>query len=182
MPIPDALYKQVALLDPDGHWELYCGRLVRKPAMTARHNFIFRELGEMLSDQLDRQRFVVATDNARLRISTGSFFVPDVCIIPRELVHRRLEDADTFEVFDEPLPLVVEVWSPSTGEYDVDRKLPEYQRRGDLEIWRLHPHERTSSARRRQPDGSYVETVYHGGVVQPASLPGVSIDLNALFP
>jgi Uma2 family endonuclease len=46
---------------------------------------------------------------------------------------------DELELYVEPLPLVVEVWSPSTGQYDVDEKLPEYQRRGDLEIWRFHP-------------------------------------------
>ncbi|MEP6871059.1 MAG: hypothetical protein ABI939_04320 [Anaerolineaceae bacterium] len=33
-----------------------------------------------------------------------------------------------------PLPFVAEVWLPSTGEYDVDEKFPQYQRRGDLEI------------------------------------------------
>lgn len=85
------------------------------------------------------------------------------------------------EVYEGPLPLVVEVWSPSTGEYDVDTKLPEYQRRGDLEIWRLHPFDRTLIAWRRQPDGSYSESQYTGGTVRPVALPGVAIDLDTLF-
>jgi Uma2 family endonuclease len=88
---------------------------------------------------------------------------------------------DKLAIFSEPLPLVVEVWSPSTGGYDVDAKLPIYQRRGDLEIWRIHPFERTLTAWRRQPDGSYEETIYRGGIVEPVALPGVSIDLEALF-
>jgi Uma2 family endonuclease len=75
----------------------------------------------------------------------------------------------------------VEIWPRSTGDYDVEEKLPEYQRRGDLEIWRLHPYERTLTAWRRQPDGSYTETIYTGGVVHPVALPGVAIDLDALF-
>jgi Uma2 family endonuclease len=58
------------------------------------------------------------------------------------------------EYYEQPLPLVVEVWSPSTGEYDIDSKLPEYQARGDKEIWRLHPYERTVRSWQRQPDGS----------------------------
>ena len=85
------------------------------------------------------------------------------------------------EVYQVPLPLVIEVWSRSTGTYDVDDKLPEYQRRGDLEIWRLQPYERALTAWRRQPDGSYTETVYSGGSVRPGALPGVAIDLDALF-
>jgi Uma2 family endonuclease len=79
------------------------------------------------------------------------------------------------------LPLVVEVWSPSTGGYDIDAKIPEYRRRGDLEIWRLHPFEKTLTAWGRQPDGSYTKRVFQGGTVQPVGLPNVTIDLDALF-
>ena len=181
MPIPDKLYEQVALHDPDGHWELHDGQLVRKPAMTSEHNYIFRRLGRILSQQLDAEAFDVAVDNARLRVSTCRYYVPDVCVIPMDLVRRRLTRSPRLEVFDEPLPLVVEVWSPSTGDYDVDSKLPEYQRRGDLEIWRIHPYERTVTVRRREPDGRYTEMLYYGGTLRPATLRGVIIDLDYLF-
>lgn len=63
----------------------------------------------------------------------------------------------------------------------VDDKLPEYMRRGDQEIWRLHPFEQTLTAWRRQSDGGYRETTYRSGVVRSASLQGVEIDLAALF-
>ena len=76
---------------------------------------------------------------------------------------------------------VVEVWSPSTGTFDVDTKLPEYQRRGDLEIWRIHPYDRILTAWRRQADGSYTESIYREGTIQPVALPGVVIDLDTLF-
>jgi Uma2 family endonuclease len=97
------------------------------------------------------------------------------------MADRLFAEEDTVETYREPLPLVVEVWSPSTGEYDVHTKAPDYQRRGDLEIWRLHQAERTLTAWVRLPDGSYVETVYGGGIVRPAALPNVSIDLDGLF-
>jgi Uma2 family endonuclease len=87
----------------------------------------------------------------------------------------------SLETYAAPLPLVVEVWSPSTGEYDLETKLREYQLRSDLEIWRLHPYERTLTAWRRQPDGSYSESRHEAGTVQPIALPGVTIDLDALF-
>jgi Uma2 family endonuclease len=102
-------------------------------------------------------------------------------VIPSAMEQRQRGGPGHLEVYAEPLPLVVEVWSPSTGDYDVDGKLPEYQQRGDLEIWRIHPYERTLTRWVRRPDGSYSESVQRGGTVAPAALPGVTIDLDALF-
>lgn len=143
MPVSDKTYEQVALEDPEGHWELDCGYLRRKPGMTAEHYYPVRRLAWSLSRQLDIDQFAVATDNTRLRVSSGRYYVPDLCVIPVPLVRAKLIGSGRLEVFDEPMPLVVEVWSPSTGDYDVDTKFPEYRRHGDREIWRLHPSERT---------------------------------------
>ncbi|MFN8557160.1 MAG: Uma2 family endonuclease [Dehalococcoidia bacterium] len=85
------------------------------------------------------------------------------------------------ESYREPLPLIVEIWSPSTGEYDAREKLPEYRRRGDLEIWLVNPYARTLTAWVRQPNGVYAETLHRGGRVRPAHLPDVAIDLDALW-
>ncbi len=103
-------------------------------------------------------------------------------MIPVAYIERRQREFPlALELYDEPMPLVVEIWSPSTGAYDVDTKLIEYQRRGDLEIWRIHPYERTLIAWRRQADGTYTETIYTSGLVQAAFLPNVTIDLDSLF-
>ena len=80
-------------------------------------------------------------------------------------------------IFSDPLPLVVEVWSSSTGDYDVDAKLPVYQQRGDLEIWRIHPYERTLTAGGANRTGTYQETIHRDGIVRPVALPGVAIPL-----
>jgi Uma2 family endonuclease len=92
-----------------------------------------------------------------------------------------LDQHDVLEVYDEPLPLVVKVWSRSTGDYSVPEKIVAYQQRGDLEIWRIHPFERTLTVWRRLPGGSYEETIHREGIVSPAALPGVAIDLAGLF-
>jgi len=182
MPISDATYERVALEDPEGHWELVCGRLRSKPAMTVDHNEVTRNLAWQLMSQLNQAEYTIATDNNRLRISTGSYYVPDLCVVPRAAILRqRAERSRRLEVYEDPMPLVVEVWSPSTGDYDVEEKLREYQRRGDWEIWRIHPYERTLTAWRRQADGSYAETVQRGGTVQPVALPSVTIELERLF-
>lgn len=102
-------------------------------------------------------------------------------VIPTAFVQALRERPGSLDAYADPLPLVVEIWSPSTAGYDINEKLPDYQRRGDLEIWRVHPCERTLTAWRRRPDGTYTEAVYRGGIVRPESLPGVSIDLDVLF-
>ena len=94
---------------------------------------------------------------------------------------QDIRDLPVLAIFSDPLPLVIEVWSPSTGDYDVDAKLPVYQQRGDLEIWRIHPYDQTLTSWRRQPDGSYQETLHRGGSISPVALPAVTIDLGTLF-
>ena len=149
--------------------------------MTAEHNVTAFELALRLGNQLDRSQFHVRLGMGHLRRSGENYYIPDVFVIPTELVRPLRGRRDVLEAYEAPLPLVVEVWSPSTGDYDVDSKLPEYQGRGDLEIWRIHPYERTLTAWRRQPDGSYAEAHYTGGTVQPIALPNLTIYLDTLF-
>ncbi|HZU77491.1 MAG TPA: Uma2 family endonuclease, partial [Dehalococcoidia bacterium] len=174
-------YETVALEDSDEQWELVCGRLRKKPGMTTEHEDAIVELQFQLTMQLDRNLFTSRT-NTRLRIANGSFFVPDLVVVPREATRRlRRERPRRLEIYDEPMPLVVEVWSPSTGDYDVDVKLAEYQQRKDIEIWRLHPYEHSLRAWRLQPDGSYATFEQRGGAVTPVALAGVRVDLDRLF-
>jgi hypothetical protein len=44
MPVSEQTYERVALEDPGGAWELACGQLRSKPAMTIEHNFAQTEL------------------------------------------------------------------------------------------------------------------------------------------
>ena len=174
-------YERLALAEPDRKWELRDGHLREKPGMTAAHNSLEMQLGFMLMSQLDWSVFQVRVDAGRVRRPEATCFIPDVFVVPTALVAPLLKLQDVLEVYDQPFPLVVEVWSRSTGEYDVEEKLAVYQQRGDLEIWRIHPYERTLTAWRRLPDGTYDETTHHEGVVSPTALPGVEIDLAALF-
>jgi Uma2 family endonuclease len=180
MPISAETYERVALEDDDRVWELHCGRLVEKPGVTVEHADVLNMLAVMLGRQLDPGRYRVRANTSRTRWSPAGYFVPDVCVVPDELA-QKLRGTGALEVYTDPLPFVAEVWSPSTGRYDVNTKLPEYQRRGDAEIWRIHPYERTVTVWRRRPDGSYAETLHREGVLSLAALPDVRIDLAALF-
>ncbi|MGI8551079.1 MAG: Uma2 family endonuclease [Dehalococcoidia bacterium] len=182
MPVSVATYKRVALEDPEGQRELVCGRLRSKPPMIAEHNEVMDALDEQLRSQLSRKDYAIRINSGRLRISTGTYYVPDVTVIPRAFVKLQLRHAPSdLEVYEQPMPLVVEVWSRSTGEYDVRDKLLEYQWRGDLEIWRIHPYAKTLTAWRRKPDGSYEETLHRTGTVTLVALPAVAIEVESLF-
>lgn len=181
MPISAETYKRVALEDGDAQWELDCGRLREKPPMTAAHNHTGRLLRRQIERQLPEADYEVA-ETARLRIASGSFYVPDLVVLPAELVAAALQQPRELEVYAAAVPLVIEIWPPSTGDYEVGTKLPEYQRRGDREIWLVHPYEHWLRAWRRQPDGSYAETLFSGNaVIKPTALPGVRIALARLF-
>jgi Uma2 family endonuclease len=180
MPVSEKTFLTIALEEPN-QWELHCGRLVRKPGMTFEHNEVAHTLGFQLGEQLDRNQYRVRIGMGHARRSSESYYIPDVCVILIELTRELRGRRNVLEAYASPLPLVVEVWSPSTGDYDVDSKLPEYQARGDLEIWRIHPFEHTLRARRRQQDGTYSVSEVTSGIVQPVALPGVSIVFDALF-
>jgi Uma2 family endonuclease len=176
----EAAYQQFVLSAVEGSWELHDGRLVEKPGVTCEHADIASELAYLLRHQTNRDEYRVFIES-RVRRSAATIFLPDILVVPTSYGEPFRGRPGTLAIFSDPLPLIVEIWSSSTGDYDVDAKLPVYQQRGDLEIWRIHPYERTLTAWRRQPDGSYEETVHRDGIVTPVALPGVEIDLETLF-
>ena len=180
-PISEQEYRELALNESDRLWELWDGVLVEKPLMSMKHDNVSFLLGHFLQSQLDWQTYRVNVNGGKTRRSARSYYIPDVVVIPAAFKMPFERDPRAFNAFAEPLPLVVEVWSLSTGAYDFETKLQGYRERGDAEIWFIHPYERTLTAWRRQPDGSYAEETYRGGVVPVASLPGVVIDFDALL-
>jgi Uma2 family endonuclease len=181
MAITEELYQAVALADPESRWELVRGRLREKPAMATVHNFLMRKLTSQLDRQIDPDQFVVSMNTGQLALRDETRAIPDLFVIEAKRVADSWRRRDPLEVYAEPVLLVVEIWSPSTGRYDVDSKIPEYMRRGDREIWRFHPEEKTLKGWRRQDDGDYEEFILTHGVVTPVALPGVAIDLDRLF-
>jgi Uma2 family endonuclease len=165
------------LRDPEAKWEVEGGQPREKPAMAFEHSEAASELGHRLRAQLDRRVYRVHVDGGRVLVDGEDVYIPDVVVIPLAVAERFRHRFDVVALYDTPLPLVIEVWSPSTGGYDVTRKLPRYRQRGDLEIWLVHPYDRTVTIWRRQTDGSYQESVVRDGIVRPQFAPEVEIDL-----
>lgn len=177
--VSEEAFRRVALRDPDGQWELHDGQLQEKPPMSAEHNDLTFHIGFMLQRQLPRDQYRLRVNGGRTQGAPATTYVPDVAVVP--IAAEQFQRGRSLEVYDQPLPLIVEVWAPSTGAYDVDAKIPTYQERGDEEIWRVQPYERTITIWQRQDDGSYLETLYRDGLITVASLPGVTIALAELF-
>lgn len=180
MAISAAAYENVALEDGDTVWEYVCGSLREKPSMTQAHNDVAFYLAYALASQLDRAQFRVRANSGRVRTTEGNAYVPDVMVVPTDSSLTQ-KGTRKLESFGGPVPFVAEVWSPSTGAYDIDTKLPEYRARGDGVIWRIHPYEQLVQAWERQPDGSYSEHTHRTGAVRIPSLPHVTIELAAIF-
>lgn len=179
--ISEATYEHLALSDPKRKWELRDGVLREKPGMTFDHNWIASKLAYSLLNQLDWSTYQARVNAGRLYRPGATYFIPDVFVLPTAFAASLMHRPDVLEVYDQPLPLVVEIWSPSTGSYDLTEKLAVYRQRGDLEIWFIHPYERTLTAWRRLPDGNYEETTFNEGSVSPVALPGVVVNLEGLF-
>ena len=179
--ISEQAYRELALNESDRLWELWEGVPREKPLMSMKHDNVSFLLGHLLQSQLDWQAFRVNVNGGKTRRSARNYYIPDVVVIPAAFQVPFEDDPRAFNAFAEPLPLVVEVWSLSTGAYDFATKLQGYRERGDAEIWFIQPYERTLTAWRRQPDGSYAEEAYRDGVVPVASLPCIVIDLDSLL-
>ncbi len=164
----------------EGHWELHDGVLVEKPGMTWDHQVAMVELASQLRIWLPRHAFRVQVES-RVRRPEATVLQPDVMVIPEHYGDEFRNQPGTLAIFSRPLPFVAEVWSVSTGEYDVLAKLPIYQQRGDEEIWLIHPYDKTVTSWRRQPDGTYLSSVHHEGTIRLAALPDVVIDVAELF-
>jgi Uma2 family endonuclease len=180
MTVTVQTFEQLALQEPTEKWELFCGRVRKKPAMAMEHYDVAFELAFAIRSQVSHDEFHVRCDQGRL-MTGRSYLVPDVFVVPAAMAARFKGLDSTLEAYAGPVPFVAEVWSRSTGDYDVSGKLAEYQARGDLEIWLMHPYEKRVTAYRRDAAGEYAAEDLPRGVVSLRALPNVKIDLAALL-
>jgi Uma2 family endonuclease len=75
----------------------------------------------------------------------------------------------------------VEVWSPSTGDYDATEKVRLYESRLDEETWLLDPRSGTVTSFTLDPGRSCTERRYPRGRVPLAAFTGASVDVDAVL-
>jgi Uma2 family endonuclease len=180
-PISETDYLWLALEDPSIKWELHDGLLVEKPGMSFQHGDTGFELAFAIRQQVDPKQYRLRNNHGRMRATSKNFFIPDVMVIPTAILGPEIYSPDVLEAYDSPLPFVAESLSRTTSRYDVMVKLPIYRARGDREIWLIDPFKPMVQIWRRREDGTYDEQTLTGGRIELHALPGVVIDLDALF-
>ena len=108
--LSEAEYERFVFAHLDHTWELVEGQLREKPGMSWEHDDIVSLLGHLLQLQLDRSEFRVRI-YSRIRRPPGNVFVPDLLVVPTQFGDEFRGRPGVLATFNQPLPLVVEVWS-----------------------------------------------------------------------
>jgi Uma2 family endonuclease len=101
-----------------------------------------------------------------VRASGTTILIPDL-LVARAASGSSDAGRSTPITYAQPLPLIVEVQAPPRDGYDVAARVRIYQQRGDREIWRIDPTDRTLTTWVQQPYGAYTETIYQFGTGWP---------------
>jgi Uma2 family endonuclease len=175
-------YAQLALEDAEGRWELVGGSSRRKPPESFQHGAVIDGLVEQLIPQLHGTLFRMSINHARIMIDPDHILVPDLMVVPRAISARAVKERpNALEAYHTSLPLVIDVWSPATAEFNVEARIPEYRRANAEEIWLVHPAARAITTWVRRASGAYEEVIRAGGILNAARVPDLALDINALF-
>ena len=98
-PMSEETYRQFALGDPQGQWELHHGQLREKPGMSVEHGGVMDASGGVAPNQLDRNEYRVRATHARLRRSADTYYVPDIAVIPTAVVQALLEHPGSLDAY-----------------------------------------------------------------------------------
>lgn len=182
MTISFRTFAQLALEDAEGRWELMSGAPRRKPPESFQHGALIDGLMEQIVPQLRGSIFRLSVNHARLMIDQGHILLPDLAVVPRAISARAVrERPNALETYHTSLPLVIDVWTPATAEFNVEASIPEYRRANTEEIWLIHPAARAVTTWVRRTSGAYEEVIRVAGVLTAARVPDLSLDITALF-
>ena len=172
-----------ALPDHGQRYQVIDGALVLSPTPQRRHQWISIQLAMIVNAHVRAnelgEAFAAPYDVVLVAERPAVIVQPDFLFISRE----RLDRSTAVNVQGAP-DLVVEVLSPSNARLDRTRKAALYAEHGVREYW-IIPHDVDRvEVYAPGPDGAFGKPViYHPGeVVETPLLPGLRLDVAALFP
>ncbi len=170
-------YDDLLQMPDDGNrYELIDGELYVSPPSSPRHQRLAYRLVRLLGDQVDPNAIgEIYFAPLIVKLSDRRVVQPDLLFINRERL--SIVTADGIEG---PPDLVVEILSPSTRVTDEVLKGKLYADAGVPEYWLADPSE-ASLRIFVLIDGDYQEVPHEGGSVRSYALPGLMIDVAALF-
>ncbi len=170
-------YEGYAALPDDGRrHEVIGGRLVEVPSPSPQpQEFVGRLyvllLGVLAAGRLGRV-YLAPLD---VRLGPHDIVQPDLLVV----LANRVQIVGPAFVDGAP-DLLVEIVSPSTRARDEGAKLALFARAGVPEVWHVDP-EAGTLAVLTLDDGAYVAQPGEERVARSAALPGLAVDLEALF-
>lgn len=164
MPEDDNLYEII-----DGELYVMTTPVPVHQRLSMRLSVVFYQAGEATG--LGR----VYASPIRVRLSERDIVQPDLLFIERDQLA-----IETNDLIDGPPDIVVEIVSPSTRSKDRNDKATLYARAGVREYWQVDPRHR-SVVVLTLTDGAYEPRPSDDGVARSAVLPGLVVDLAALF-
>lgn len=157
-------------------YEVIGGELIVSPAPSQRHQLLQLEIAALLRDHVRPHRLGRAyTAPVDVRFTAIDQVQPDVVVLLKERRHIY-----TANVMHGPPDLAVEIISPSSRQTDPTVKYRLYEQHGVKEYWLVDPEARTLRLFALR-DGRYVESQPKAGTLHSEVLPGLTVDLAALF-
>lgn len=166
---------EVGLLAPDARVELIEGEIIEMTPIGREHMSVVDQLTELFVRAVGESAIVRVQGSVRL--GSMSEPEPDLVLLRRRADFYRNQFASAPDVL-----LIVEV-SDTTLRYDRDIKVPLYARHGVPEAWIVDlPNERLL-VYGEPNDGTYQRqnVVERPALVSVAALPGLEVDLSAIF-
>jgi Uma2 family endonuclease len=166
---------QLGVLDPELRIELVDGEIIEMAPLGSRHWAMVNRLDERLRQAIG-QRAIVSTQSS-FRLDEHSEPEPDIGVFERREDFYALALPTAAQTL-----LLVEV-SDTSVRYDRDIKLPLYARNGVPEVWIVDLESGLLRIHRDPRGDDYLHTraTPAPGQVDMVALPGVTVDLSALF-
>jgi Uma2 family endonuclease len=170
-------YEEWLELPEERNEEIVNGEIRIMPMAKFGHAMIVTNLNHQLFGQLDRKKYVVLTGSWGLVIQPE----PLTCRAPDLAVFERSAIREVDGYIRSAPDLLVEVLSPRNTPKDIRLKTVEYSSLGVPEFWIVNPDRRNVEILLFEDGHLRRKTMVTEGALRPVRLPGVSIDIEAIW-
>jgi Uma2 family endonuclease len=166
------------LPETEGIEEVVNGEIRKMPPNKLLHADTVENLADLLKASVDRNAIQVRVSTFGLVISREPLTtrVPDIAVF----VRSQVVEQDGY-IHSAP-ELIVEVLSPANTRAERAEKLQDYESLGVPEVWVVSPEARTVEVLSLKDGRLRTTALLRDGQIKPVHLPGVSVDVAAIWP
>jgi Uma2 family endonuclease len=166
------------LPEAEGIEEVVNGEIRKMPPNKILHADTVENLADLLKASVDRNKIQVrvSTFGLVIRREPLTTRVPDIAVF----VRSQVVDQDGY-IHSAP-ELIVEVLSPANTRAERAEKLQDYESLGVPEVWVVSPEARTVEVLSLKDGRLRTTALLRDGQIKPVHLPGVSVDVAAIWP